>query len=83
MEYECNKDWPIDYTSDSLDGSRRFWTLNVVDHYICEFLGIVIDHSLPACWLVQVLGDIIERAKQLVRIGTDNGLKFISKRFQL
>lgn len=83
MPLERNIEWAIDYMSDSLDCGRRFRTLNVVDHYSRECLGIVIDHSLPACRLVQALERIIERVKKPVSIRTDNGPEFISKRFQL
>ena len=80
---ERNIEWAIDYMSDSLDSGRRFRTLNVVDHFNRECLGITIDYSLPACRLVQAMERIVERVGKPVSIRTDNGPEFRSKRFQL
>ncbi|WP_461137129.1 IS3 family transposase [Spirosoma lituiforme] len=44
----CNQCWLLDFTSDNLTGGRKFRTLNVVDDYNREALGIEVDYSLPA-----------------------------------
>ena len=80
---ERNVEWAIDFMSDALAGGRAFRALNVVDHFNRQFLGITLDHSLPACRLIQTLERIIEREGKPVIIRTDNGPEFRSKRFQL
>jgi len=42
-----NKRWSMDFMSDSLYSGRRFRTLNVVDDFTRECLGIEVDFSLP------------------------------------
>ncbi|WP_233636195.1 hypothetical protein [Hymenobacter setariae] len=51
----ANKSWSLDFTSDVLTDGRRFRTLNVLDDYNRELLGVEIDFSLPASRVVQVL----------------------------
>nr|GFB31107.1 exopolysaccharide production protein PSS, putative [Tanacetum cinerariifolium] len=48
----ANLCWSLDFTSDVLTDSRRFRTLNVLDGYNRQLLGVEIDFSLPASqWL--------------------------------
>jgi len=47
--------WSLDFTSDVLTDGRRFRTLNVLDDYNRQLLGVEIDFSLPASRIVQVL----------------------------
>jgi putative transposase len=54
-EEAANKCWSLDFTSDVLTDGRRFRTLNVLDDYNHELLGVEIDSSLPASRVVQVL----------------------------
>ena len=40
--------WSLDFMSDALTDGRRFRTLNVVEDWNREVLGIEVDFSLPA-----------------------------------
>ncbi|WP_432784542.1 IS3 family transposase [Oligella sp. MSHR50489EDL] len=69
--------WSIDFMSDGLTGRRRFHTLNVIDDFNREVLGIDIGVSLPAIFLDQ-LGEA-HGYPQCIR--TDNGSEFTSTDF--
>ena len=78
-----NQEWALDYMSDSLDNGRRIRTLNIIDEFNRQCLSIVVDFSLPARRLTDVLDRIIERQGKTNFIRTDNGPEFTSKWFQL
>ena len=56
----ANGCWSLDFTSDVLTDGRRFRTLNVLDDYNRQLLGVEIDFSLPAARVVQVLARLVE-----------------------
>ena len=78
-----NEEWAIDFMCDVLESGRRFRTLNVIDHFNREGLGIAINFSLPARKVTAFLGQLIEHYGKPKRIRTDNGPEFTSKWFQL
>lgn len=78
-----NKEWAMDFMSDSLADGRKFRTLNVVDHYNRRCLGIKINYSLPARLVIEKLEQLIEVHGKPERIRTDNGPEFTSKLFQM
>nr|GEW82229.1 hypothetical protein [Tanacetum cinerariifolium] len=74
----ANKCWSLDFTSDVLTDGRRFRTLNVLDEYNRELLGVEIDFSLPASRVVQVLMRLVECQGRPAQLRTDNGPEFSS-----
>lgn len=75
----CNQCWSLDFTTDSLTGGRRFRTLNVVDDYNRQALGIAIDYSLPTLRVIRLLNQLVEQYGKPERLRTDNGPEFVSK----
>jgi len=73
-----NHTWSMDFMADQLADGRKFRTLNVLDDFNREGLGIEVDFSLPAIRVVRSLNRIIEwRGKpQIIRV--DNGPEYIS-----
>src|SRR6266508_1618517 len=51
--------WSLDFMSDSLSTGRAIRTLNIIDDYNREALGIEVDTSLPAERVVRVLEDLL------------------------
>ncbi len=78
----CNQCWSLDFTSDNLTGGRKFRTLNVVDDYNREALGIEVDYSLPSRRVIRLLDQLVERYGKPERIRSDNGPEFISQALQ-
>lgn len=70
----------LDFTSDVLTDGRRFRTLNVLDEYNRQLLGVEIDFSLPAARVVQVLTRLVDCDGRPAQLRTDNGPEFISAR---
>lgn len=70
------------FTSDSLRDGRKFRTLNVVDDYSREALGIEVDYSLPALRVSRLLDRLIEQFGKPQRLRSDNGPEFISEHLQ-
>ena len=73
-----NQTWSMDFMQDQLADGRKFRTLNVLDDFNREGLGIEVDFSLPAVRVVRSLNQIIEwrGAPQVIRV--DNGPEYIS-----
>jgi len=74
----ANGCWSLDFTSDVLTDGRRFRTLNVLDDYNRQLLGVEIDFSLPAARVVQVLTRLVEYHGPHAQLRTDNGPEFSS-----
>lgn len=55
-----NRVWSMDFMADQLADGRSFRTLNVIDDFNREGLGIEVDFSLPAERVVRSLNRIIE-----------------------
>jgi putative transposase len=71
--------WCMDFTSDQLADGRRIRTLNVVDVFTRECLGIEVALSLPAQRVVRALERIVAEHGKPSRITVDNGPEFISR----
>jgi len=69
--------------SDALSNGRRIRTLNIVDHFNRHCKGIEVDFNLPARRVIEIVERAIERYGKPLKIRTDNGPEFPSKRFQL
>lgn len=83
----CNCCWSLDFTapadrSDSLADGRKFRTLNVIDDYNREVLGVEVDYSLPAGRVLRLLDNLVERYGKPTRLRSDNGPEFISQVLQ-
>ena len=70
--------WSLDFRSDALTDGRRFRTLNVVEDWNREVLGIGVDFSLPAARVVALLTVLVSRHGVPARIRVDNGPELIS-----
>lgn len=64
--------------SDALTDGRRFRTLNVIDDYNRQLLGIEIDFSLPASRVVRFLDQLTSQYGQPHKLRSDNGPEFMS-----
>jgi putative transposase len=78
-----NNSWSMDFMSDSLIGSRKFRTFNVMDDCTREVLAIEIDTSLSSLRIIRTLDRIISQRGTPKTIRTDNGPEFTSKDFEL
>jgi putative transposase len=68
----------MDFIADQLANGRSIRTLNVLDDFNREGLGIEVDFSMPAERVVRILNRIIKwRGRQLI-IRVDNGPEYIS-----
>ena len=73
-----NMCWSMDFMSDCLENGRSFRTLNVLDDFNREGLGIEVDWSLPAERVSRTLDQIIEWRGKPKQIRCDNGPEYIS-----
>lgn len=73
--------WSIDFMSDALLTGQRFRTLNVLDDFNREALGILISQNTPARRVINYLEFIAEIRGYPAIIRTDNGPEFIAKIF--
>ena len=69
-----NQTWSMDFMADQLADGRSFRTLNVIDDFNREGLGIEVDFSLPAERVVRSLNRIIEWRGKPDVIRVDNVL---------
>ena len=74
--------WSLDFMSDALTDGRRFRTLNVVEDWNRELLGIEVDFSLPAARVVRLLAQLVDRHGPPARLRVDNGPELISHALQ-
>ena len=74
--------WSLDFMRDALTDGRRFRTLNVVEDWNREVLGIEVDFSLPATRVVALLTTLVSRYGAPARIRVDNGPELISQVLQ-
>jgi putative transposase len=70
--------WSLDFMSDALRDGRRFRTLNVLDDYNRQALGIEIDYSLPAGRVIRLLQRLVDAHDKPAKLRCDNGPEFIS-----
>lgn len=73
-----NQTWSMDFMADQLADGRSFRTLNVLDDFNREGLGIEVDFSLPAARVARVLDQIIEWRGKPGAIRVDNGPEYVS-----
>lgn len=78
-----NIEWGIDFMSDALTDGRRIRTLNVVEHFNRECLGICVSRSIPSKKVIEHLQRLIEKHGKPQAIRGDNGPELISKEFRL
>ena len=73
-----NETWSMDFMADQLADGRSIRTLNVLDDFNREGLGIEVDFSLPAERVVRSLNQIIEWRAQPQTIRVENGPEYVS-----
>tara|TARA_R110000751_G_scaffold271365_8_gene371626 strand:+ start:5651 stop:6109 length:459 start_codon:yes stop_codon:yes gene_type:complete len=71
----------MDFMADQLADGRSFRTLNVIDDFNREGLGIEVDFSLPAERIVRCLNQIIEWRGKPDAIRVNNGPEYVSGTF--
>ena len=71
----------MDFMADSFCDGRRFRTLNIIDDFSRECLGIEVDTSLSGKRVVRVLEAIACERRLPETIVVDNGPEFTSKAF--
>ncbi|VVE46218.1 integrase [Pandoraea iniqua] len=73
-----NEVWPMDFMRDQSVDGRSIWTLNVIDDFNREVLGIEVDFSLPSEWVIRTLKHHLEwRGKpKVIRCG--NGPEYLN-----
>ena len=79
---QSDQTWSLDFMSDSLSNGRALRTLNILDDYNREALGIEIDTSLPAERVVRVLEELLLGRATPTQIRMDNGPELISHRLE-
>lgn len=78
-----NEEWTMDFMSDVLSNGRKLRTLNVLDQYNRQCLGIGVEYNMPSWRVVEHLERVIAEHGKPKSIRTDNGSEFTSKYFQL
>lgn len=73
-----NQRWSMDFVHDCLSDGRKLRTLNVVDAFTRECLGIEVDTSLPARRVTAVLDKLVWLYGLPETFRVDNGPEFIS-----
>jgi putative transposase len=71
----------MDFMTDSFCDGRRFRTLNIIDDFSRECLGIEVDTSLSGKRVVRVLDGVACTRRLPEVIFVDNGPEFTSKAF--
>jgi putative transposase len=72
--------WSMDFMSDTLACGKKFRTINILDNFSRESLGIGVDTSLPSQKVIDILNRIkLERGlpKEII---VDNGPEFTAKK---
>lgn len=78
---QSNECWSLDFMSDALFTGKRFRTVNVIDDFNREGLGIEISFSIPAKRVTRWLDNIAAIKGYPKTIRVDNGPENISKHF--
>jgi putative transposase len=72
-----NEVWSMDFMYDQLADGRSIRTLNLIDDFNREALGIEVDFSLPSDRVVRALNRIIEHRGHPLAIRCDNGPEYV------
>jgi len=72
-----NQVWSMDFMHDQLVDGRSIRTLNIMDDFNREVLGIEVDFSVPAQRVVRALTQIIEQRGRPWAIRCDNGPEYV------
>jgi putative transposase len=72
----------MDFMSDSMVGSRKFRTFNVIDDCSREVLAIEVDTSLSSKRIIRALDKVIDFRGKPTTIRSDNGPEFTSIEFE-
>ena len=80
---KANEEWALDFMSDALTDGRKFRVFNAIDHYSRFCVISQASPGFPARRVIEYLERAIQLYGKPLRIRTDNGPEFISKRFQL
>lgn len=78
---QANYCWSMDFMSDTLQHGHRFRTLNVLDDFNREVLGIDINSGIQATRVTQYLDQIAAWRGYPKQIRVDNGPEFTSSEF--
>lgn len=78
---QANDCWSMDFMSDTLQHGHRFRTLNVLDDFNREVLGIDINSGIQAPRVTQYLDQIAAWRGYPKQIRVDNGPEFTSSEF--
>ena len=73
-----NETWSMDFMSDQLADGRSFRTLNILDDFNRDGLGIEVDISIPALRVIRTLERFIEWRGKPINIRVDNGPEHVS-----
>jgi len=73
--------WAVDCLSDTLDGGRRFRTLNILDEGVREGLVIEVDTSFPAERAIWGREPVVAWRGRPQALRLDNGPDLIAERF--
>lgn len=76
-----NKTWSMDFVSDKMESGRTFRVLNILDDSNTEAVAQEISMSMPAERVISIMEKVIFINGKPECIGTDNGLEFISEKF--
>ena len=77
-----NQRWAMDFMSDSCGNGSKLRTLNIVDIFARECLGIVVGSSLPSSKVIETLEMLASERGLPEAITLDNGPEYTSKIIQ-
>lgn len=56
ISFSKNQEWAMDFMSDALACGRKIRTLNIIDHFNRECMGISIGTNMPARVVIKGIG---------------------------
>jgi putative transposase len=72
--------WSMDFMSDTLACGKKFRTINIIDNFSRECLGIKVNTRLPSQRVIDLLNQIKQKRALPAEIVVDNGPEFTSKK---